>query len=60
MADFLSFASSNETFYPIVLKIVNNGDENINEDIFMDYLETIKNTNKKKTMKIAEIKKGCV
>ena len=55
VADFLSFASSNETFYPIILKIVNNGDENINEDIFMDYLETIKNTNKRKTIK--ELKK---
>ena len=51
VADFLSFASSNERFYPIVIDIINQKEEEFAEDTFRDYLGSINKTNKKNTIK---------
>ncbi len=51
MADFVSFASSNERFFPDVLHIINESDDNLEENVFNDYLKKIKVKNKEKTIK---------
>ena len=51
IADFLSFISSNERYYPEVLKIVNECDETLEEKTFEDYLKSIQKGNKQKTIK---------
>lgn len=51
VADFLSFASSNERFYPIVIDIVNESEEEFDEQTFRDYIDSINKANKKNTIK---------
>lgn len=52
MADFLTYASTNERFYPEVLDIINEGsEEQLDENVFMDYLNSIQKGNKQKTIK---------
>ena len=51
IADFLSFAVNNELVYKDVLNIINTcSDNNIDEKTFYDYLNTLKNYNKKITI----------
>ena len=51
VADFLSFASSNERFYPIVIDIVSESEEEFDEQTFRDYISSINKANKKNTIK---------
>ena len=51
VADFLSFASSNERFYPIVIDIVSENEEEFDEQTFRDYISSINKANKKNTIK---------
>ncbi len=52
LADFLSYASTNERFYPEVLDILNKcSEESLEEEEFFDYLKTINIGNKQKTIK---------
>ena len=56
IADYLTYVSCNEKYYQLVLEIVSLKIEELNEDAFNDYLQTIRVCNEKKT--IDELKKS--
>ncbi len=52
IADFLTFAQTSESFYPVILDIVSHGNDSLLDmQTFEDYLKSIKLTNKKNTIK---------
>lgn len=52
IADFLSFANTNERFYSDILDIISECNEDVlTESVFNDYLNTIKSGNEKNTIK---------